>query len=453
MMLWMTTATSTSRPPQKWTFSESICWAVILVTVLLILVLHGATPAAQVSAADEKPDLQILLAGRYLVGVDRAIPKLAPGATTLPSTLAHSLDSRALTGPDQLAAAIVAGELEGKAAALFRLDAVDKNHPEMAGDTALLRARYDGQPLPAEWAAFHDRYGWFADLAASVDKPDRDPLRAEVLAHAMRTVLTMVAVGVFFLMAGAIGFALLIVAIVLYFQGKLRPRFDVARPLPSDRRAYLEAFAIYLGGSVALAVVFRYVMNLGGLWSAAALPFGFIVAVIWPRLRGQTWAEWRATVGFHAGKGFFRECAAGAVGYITGLPIFAIGFILTAILTSLAGANPSHPIERDISTNPATIIALLLLASVWAPITEELMFRGALFGHLRGRLGWWASAIPVCLIFAAIHPQGWTTIPALGSLALILAAIREWRGSILGSMTAHAINNTIVITALVLMIG
>ena len=81
------------------------------------------------------------------------------------------------------------------------------------------------------------------------------------------------------------------------------------------------------------------------------------------------------------------------------------------------------------------------------------MFRGSLFAHLRERWGWWGSALLVSLVFAIIHPQGFAGIPVLASLALVFAAIREWRGSILGCMMAHAMNNTIVLLSVVLMIS
>jgi membrane protease YdiL (CAAX protease family) len=52
----------------------------------------------------------------------------------------------------------------------------------------------------------------------------------------------------------------------------------------------------------------------------------------------------------------------------------------------------------------------------------------------------------VAFIFAAIHPQGWTLIPALGSIAIVLAGLREWRGSLWASITAHATNNFLVLS-------
>ncbi len=81
------------------------------------------------------------------------------------------------------------------------------------------------------------------------------------------------------------------------------------------------------------------------------------------------------------------------------------------------------------------------------------MFRGALFHHLRRRHGWWLSAVASALLFAAIHPQGLAGIPGLMSLAIVFAGIREWRGSLIAPITAHFLNNGIIVTLLLLMFG
>jgi membrane protease YdiL (CAAX protease family) len=135
------------------------------------------------------------------------------------------------------------------------------------------------------------------------------------------------------------------------------------------------------------------------------------------------------------------------------LPVFAVGVGLTYLLTQLAKAAPTHPIQFEVGKSWWTNFQLYLLACVWAPVVEETMFRGALFHHVRRRWNWVISAALVSLIFAAIHPQGWAAIPALGALALIFAAIREWRGSIVAPMTGHFIQNFFVTTMLIVMAG
>ncbi|HWB19430.1 MAG TPA: CPBP family intramembrane glutamic endopeptidase, partial [Phycisphaerales bacterium] len=63
------------------------------------------------------------------------------------------------------------------------------------------------------------------------------------------------------------------------------------------------------------------------------------------------------------------------------------------------------------------------------------------------------SALVSSFIFAAIHPQGWVTIPALGSLAFCFCLMREWRGTLLPSMVMHGINNGLVMTLAILILA
>ena len=129
----------------------------------------------------------------------------------------------------------------------------------------------------------------------------------------------------------------------------------------------------------------------------------------------------------------------------------AIGFGITFLLIKVSGATPSHPIEHMISGGAELTLLAYLLASVYAPLTEESMFRGAFFHALRGRHGWLLSAAVTSFIFAAIHPQGWTVIPTLMSIAIVFAGIREWRGTVLSSAAAHCMHNTLALTVVIMM--
>jgi hypothetical protein len=95
----------------------------------------------------------------------------------------------------------------------------------------------------------------------------------------------------------------------------------------------------------------------------------------------------------------------------------------------------------------------------FAPVFEELFFRGALYRNLRQTFGRWGvlgsvviAVLVNSVVFAAIHPQGLIFIPVLGSLAVAFTLMREWRGTINASIVAHAINNFVVLTLNVLML-
>ena len=47
----------------------------------------------------------------------------------------------------------------------------------------------------------------------------------------------------------------------------------------------------------------------------------------------------------------------------------------------------------------------------------------------------------MALVFASVHPQGWTGVPVLMAMAFNFAIVREWRGSLIAPMTMHFCTN------------
>ncbi|MBI4025702.1 MAG: CPBP family intramembrane metalloprotease [Verrucomicrobia bacterium] len=52
-----------------------------------------------------------------------------------------------------------------------------------------------------------------------------------------------------------------------------------------------------------------------------------------------------------------------------------------------------------------------------------------------------------------IHPQGWFAVPVLMSLGFTFGFLREWRGSLIAPVCAHAINNGLILALALLLIG
>jgi membrane protease YdiL (CAAX protease family) len=181
---------------------------------------------------------------------------------------------------------------------------------------------------------------------------------------------------------------------------------------------------------------------------SVALYLLLMLLPFWPRLRGIPAGEWREGLGLDRGKGVWREIGAGLVGYLTGFPIFMVGIGLTLVLAVLADERAAHPAVDQASEGVVGIIGLLLAATIWAPWVEETVFRGALYRYLRSRTSTFWSAATVGFFFAVVHPQGYVTVPALMSLGAVLAYIRQWRGSILASMAAHAAHNLVLVGVL-----
>jgi membrane protease YdiL (CAAX protease family) len=88
-----------------------------------------------------------------------------------------------------------------------------------------------------------------------------------------------------------------------------------------------------------------------------------------------------------------------------------------------------------------TLLAVFLIALA-APVSEEIFFRGMLFGGLRRNMGMIPAAAVSALVFGALHATtGVTAVPPLIVFGFILALLYERTGSLLPGMLGHAINN------------
>jgi len=303
----------------------------------------------------------------------------------------------------------------------------------------------------SEYERLIDRHQWIAKVALSFGLPSSDPFRIEVMKPAQRTFIVFIVFMSAILMSGTAGFILLIITTIMLFNKRLSVGFPADQiPGVFTESAFLETTALFL---VAITV-----MNvIGGFLPRILFWFLYlfltVAAIFWPLLRGMNLKSLMVALGWHKGKGIFREIGSGFVGYLAGLPIIICGAVVTLIIVKYSGVQPVHPIVHQFRDAGFWKIArLLLLACVMAPILEETLFRGAFYRHLRIRHSVFLSTMLSGLIFAVIHPQGFAAFPALASLGAVFALIREWRGSLIGSVVAHALNNFAVTMLLVLTI-
>jgi uncharacterized protein len=111
--------------------------------------------------------------------------------------------------------------------------------------------------------------------------------------------------------------------------------------------------------------------------------------------------------------------------------------------------------ESDLAWGGTSAVAASLLGAViFAPLFEELIFRGALFGTLRVRLRWPLAALASALIFAGAHGYGLVGFASVFLSGLLWAWAYEKTGSLLPGMIAHAANNlAVAVTLLALLRG
>jgi membrane protease YdiL (CAAX protease family) len=107
-----------------------------------------------------------------------------------------------------------------------------------------------------------------------------------------------------------------------------------------------------------------------------------------------------------------------------------------------------QPHQEDIADGFGPIPVQILLIVVAAPISEEICFRGMLYGGLRERLPRLAAALLAGLVFGGLHAlTGVTAVPPLVFFGFVLALLFEKTGSIWPCILLHMLNNSVALLA------
>ena len=131
---------------------------------------------------------------------------------------------------------------------------------------------------------------------------------------------------------------------------------------------------------------------------------------------------------------------------------FAGGLISQVVAGALhAGRNPQTCAVRVGFGNE--VLLAVVAVGVVAPVAEELIFRGFIYGALRQRMPWGAAALLSAVIFAAFHApsvQGYVLVlaPTLLLAGVVLAAVYERTRSLIPGMVLHASFNLIAVAAI-----
>ncbi len=122
----------------------------------------------------------------------------------------------------------------------------------------------------------------------------------------------------------------------------------------------------------------------------------------------------------------------------------AIGtYLLFALAYSLLVLEPH---QKDIAKAFGPTAVQILLIVIAAPISEEICFRGMLFGGLRERLPRVAAALISGLVFGGLHAlTGVSAVPPLIFFGFVLSLLYEKTGSIVPGILLHMLNNSVAL--------
>jgi len=139
------------------------------------------------------------------------------------------------------------------------------------------------------------------------------------------------------------------------------------------------------------------------------------------------------------------------------LPALVVAYTAEAVLGELgqAALPPSAPNQcHDIQQAYGGSIALALLGvAVVAPLVEETLFRGVVFGWMRGRMPLPLAVLGSAAVFAAAHVLylQWTLLPPIFGIGCVLALLYHYSRSLWPGIVVHASINTVA--TLVLLLG
>jgi hypothetical protein len=124
------------------------------------------------------------------------------------------------------------------------------------------------------------------------------------------------------------------------------------------------------------------------------------------------------------------------------LSILALGW---AILCSKLLPHKETDLEKLLTLGLGVRILLAFLATIAAPIVEEVLYRGILYPAFEKYLGSVAGIVLVMLMFWLVHvPQywgSWAVLAALLGLSLALTILRAKTGKLLPCVVVHFIFN------------
>lgn len=124
----------------------------------------------------------------------------------------------------------------------------------------------------------------------------------------------------------------------------------------------------------------------------------------------------------------------------------AVGVYLVFVTAyvALVGAPEQEEIAESFGALPFQI----LLVAIAAPVSEEIFFRGMLFGGMRRRMPRLVAALASAALFGALHAvTGLSAVPPLIVFGFILALLYERTGSIVPGVLLHMLNNSAALLA------
>lgn len=143
----------------------------------------------------------------------------------------------------------------------------------------------------------------------------------------------------------------------------------------------------------------------------------------------------------------WSDIGLAVAGYIVYfIAVVAVTFGISKLIPGF-NANQTQDLGFTTLYGVERFLGFIVLVVV-APVVEETIFRGFLFGKLReSRMPLWPAILTVSALFGLAHGQ-WNVGIGTFILSIVLCYLREATGSVWASILVHMINNAIAFTLL-----
>ncbi len=136
------------------------------------------------------------------------------------------------------------------------------------------------------------------------------------------------------------------------------------------------------------------------------------------------------------------------IGMSVGLVLIGLAFnylYSTYVFPDIKMQDATRKLFEAIPSTPVNMIMLFSVVAIFAPLLEELLFRGLLQTSLSHHIPSWAAIALSAAIFAAFHGDPYA-FPALMALGAVFGFIYYKTGSLRVVILLHMINNAAALT-------
>lgn len=130
--------------------------------------------------------------------------------------------------------------------------------------------------------------------------------------------------------------------------------------------------------------------------------------------------------------------------FVVYVPIHFAGALFWRLAFILLGeqATLQDVVLAPFQQGTFAIVAVWLLSATVVPVYEEILFRGALYRALRDQMGLVPALLISSFIFALVHYNATALLPIM-VLAILLACVYEWSGTLWAPIMLHVAFNFI----------